>query len=107
MSDNPNAGAYQPPPPPPPPQAAAHPPFPFVRLVYAVCYGILAYFVLHILFALAVIQFIMFVVNRGNVNEELKQFSANLVQYLFELVAFIVFARDEQPFPMGPFPHRA
>jgi hypothetical protein len=105
MSDNPNAGAYQPPPP-PPPQAVPHHPFPGVRLVYAVCYGILAYFVLHILFALALIQFILFAVN-GKLNEELKTFSSNMVQYLFELVAFIVFARDEQPFPMGPFPHRA
>jgi hypothetical protein len=43
----------------------------------------------------------------GKLNEELKTFSLNMVQYLFELVAFIVFARDEQPFPMGPFPHRA
>ena len=102
MSDNPNAaGANQAPPPPP-----AHPPFPAVRLVYALCYGILAYFVLMILFGLGVIQFVLLAIN-GRVNEELKSFSANLVQYLFELVAFIVFARDEQPFPIGPFPRHA
>ncbi|HEY8950227.1 MAG TPA: DUF4389 domain-containing protein [Rhizomicrobium sp.] len=103
MSDNPNAaGANQAPPPPPP----AHPPFPAVRLVYAFCYGILAYFVLMILFGLGIIQFALLAIN-GRVNEELKGFSANLVQYLFELVAFIVFARDEQPFPIGPFPRHA
>lgn len=102
MSDNPNAaGANQAPPPPP-----AHPPFPAIRLVYALCYGILAYFVLMILFGLGVIQFVLLAIN-GRVNEELKSFSANLVQYLFELVAFIVFARDEQPFPIGPFPRHA
>jgi hypothetical protein len=101
MSDNPNAaGANQAPPPP------AHPPFPAVRLVYALCYGILSYFVLMILFGLAVIQFVLLAIN-GRVNEELKSFSANLVQYLFELLAFIVFARDEQPFPIGPFPRHA
>jgi hypothetical protein len=100
MSDNPNAaGADQAPPPP-------HPPFPAVRLVYALCYGILAYFVLMILFGLGVIQFVLLAIN-GRVNEELKSFSANLVQYLFELLAFIVFARDEQPFPIGPFPRHA
>ncbi|MGN6150037.1 MAG: DUF4389 domain-containing protein [Rhizomicrobium sp.] len=103
MSDNPNAtGADQAPPPPPP----AHPPFPAVRLVYAFCYGVLAYFVMMILFGLGVIQFILLAIN-GRVNEELKSFSANLVQYLFELLAFIVFARDEQPFPIGPFPKHA
>ncbi|HSM95647.1 MAG TPA: DUF4389 domain-containing protein [Rhizomicrobium sp.] len=101
MSDNPNAaGADQTPPPPP------HPSFPAVRLVYAFCYGILAYFVMMILFGLGVVQFVLLAIN-GRLNEELKSFSANLVQYLFELLAFIVFARDEQPFPIGPFPRHA
>ena len=104
MSDNPNAaGTNQAPPPPPP---VARPPFPAIRLVYAFCYGILDYFVLMILFGLGIIQFVLLAIN-GRVNEELKNFSANLVQYLFELVAFIIFARDEQPFPIGPFPRHA
>ena len=104
MSDNPNAtGGYQAS---PPPQAAPKPPFPAARLFYAVGYGILAYFVLHVIFAIALVQFVLFAVN-GRLNEELKGFGGNLVQYLFELVAFIVFARDEQPFPIGPFPKHA
>ncbi len=37
-------------------------------------------------------------------NPELKTFTFSLVQYLWELLAFIVFVRDEQPFPIGPFP---
>src|ERR1700744_1645335 len=91
---------------PPPQPQAARPPFPVARLLYAIGYGLLAYFVLHILFAIALIQFIVFAIN-GHVNAELKSFSANLVQYLWDLVAFIVFARDEQPFPIGPFPKTA
>jgi Domain of unknown function (DUF4389) len=100
MSDNQptnSAEAIQPPP------HADHPPFPAIRLLYSLGYGILAYFVLHILFAIALIQFVMLALN-GKVNEELKSFSVNLVQYLWDLVAFIVFVRDEQPFPLGPFP---
>ena len=103
MSDNPNTtGGYQPP---PPPVEARHP-FPGVRLLYAIGYGILAYFLLHVLFAVALVQFVLLAIN-GKLNEELKAFSLNLVQYLLELVAFIVFARDEHPFPIGPFPKRA
>jgi len=101
MTDS-NSGAQAVPPSQP---QIARPPFPVVRLLYAVGYGILAYFVLHVLFALALIQFIVFAIN-GHVNTELKNFSANLAQYLWDLVAFIVFARDEQPFPIGPFPKR-
>ena len=103
-------------PPPPPPDSAPsgpsgegpppHPPFPVVRLLYAVGYGFIAWFVLHILFLLAFVQFVVLAIN-GRPNEELKQFCLTLVQYLWELLAFMTFVRDEQPFPFGPFPRHA
>jgi len=40
----------------------------------------------------------------GRINDELKAFSLSMVQYIWELLAFITFVRDEQPFPIGPFP---
>jgi hypothetical protein len=79
-------------------------PFPFVRLLYALGYGIIAWFVVHVIFTLAVIQFAVLAVT-GRVNDELKSFTFNLIQYLWELLAFIGFVRDEQPFPLGPFPN--
>ena len=91
---------------PPSQPQVVRPPFPLVRLLYAIGYGVLAYFVLHVLFAIAFVQFVLFAIN-GHRNEELKNFSANLVQYLWDLVAFIVFVKDDQPFPIGPFPKRA
>jgi hypothetical protein len=102
MTDS-NSGAQTIPPSQP---QVVRPPFPVVRLLYAIGYGILAYFVLHLLFAIAVVQFILFAIS-GQANTELKNFSANLAQYLLDLVAFIAFVRDEQPFPIGPFPKRA
>jgi hypothetical protein len=84
----------------------AKPPFPVVRLFYSIGYGFVAWCVLHVLFAIAVVQFVLFAIN-GHMNTELKNFSANLVQYLWDLLAFIVFVRDEQPFPIGPFPKQA
>jgi hypothetical protein len=86
-----------------PPIAQPHPPFPVVRLLYSVLFGIIAYVVLHLIFAVALIQFIVLAIN-GKVNDELKSFSVGLVQYMWELLAFITFVRDDQPFPMGPFP---
>ena len=85
---------------------AGRPPFPVTRLLYAIGYGFLAWFVVHIIFVLAVVQFVMLALN-GRCNEELKRFSLTLVQYLWEMMAFITFVRDEQPFPVGPFPKRA
>ena len=77
-----------------------------MRLLYSIGYGFLAWFVLHIVFLLAVVQFVMIAIN-GRANEELKHFSLTLLQYLWELVAFITFVRDEQPFPLGPYPKHA
>jgi hypothetical protein len=91
---------------PPPPGVTPHQPFPAARLFYAIGYGIIAWFVIHIVFLLAVIQFVVIAIN-GRGNDELKHFCLVLVQYLWELLAFITFVRDEQPFPLGPFPKHA
>jgi hypothetical protein len=101
MSDNPaNTDAQA-----VPPIQEAHPPFPGVRLLYAFAYGIVAWFVFWIALLLAVVQFIMLAIS-GRINEELRHFCVNLVQYLWELVAYITFVRDDQPFPIGRFPNR-
>jgi hypothetical protein len=106
MSDPANPTADMPPPGPPPAALPHHPPFPVVRVLYAIGYGFIAWFVLHVLFFLAVAQVVMIAIN-GRANEELKHFCATLIQYEWELFAFITFVRDEQPFPLGPFPKHA
>ena len=103
MSDTPNSSANVPP---PGSAVVARPPFPIVRLLYALGYGVIAYFVLHIIFLLAAVQFVMILVN-GRVHDEIKSFCSALIQYEWELLAFITFVRDEQPFPFGPFPKHA
>jgi hypothetical protein len=83
----------------------ARAPFPAVRLIYAIAYGLVGWFVLHLVFALALVQFIV-VALKGRANDELKAFSLNLIQYLGEILAFVTQVRDEQPFPIGPFPRQ-
>jgi hypothetical protein len=80
-----------------------HRPFPIARLLYALGFAFLAWVVLWIVFVLAAVQFVVLVIN-GRSNDEIKRFSLNLLQYLFELLAFVTFARDDLPFPVGPFP---
>ncbi|MBU6444484.1 MAG: DUF4389 domain-containing protein [Alphaproteobacteria bacterium] len=87
----------------PPPETASRPPFPAVRLLYAIGFAVVAWFVFWITLILALVQFVVVAIN-GKVNEELKSFTINLIQYLWELLAFVTFVRDEQPFPIGPFP---
>ncbi len=90
----------------PAPALPARPHFPVARLICAVGYGLIAWFVLHVIFVLAVVQFVMIAVN-GRVHDEIKAFCSSLLQYEWELLAFITFVRDEQPFPIGPFPKHA
>lgn len=84
---------------------APHRPFPLERLLYAVAFAFLAWFVLWVLIVVGVVQFIVFAIN-GRSNDELRNFSRNLVQYLFDLLGYVTFVRDERPFPFGPFPHQ-
>lgn len=88
-----------------PPVQEARPAFPVVRLLYAIGFAFVAWFVFWILLLLGLVQFLMLALS-GRVNEELRHFCVNLVQYLWELVAYIIFVRDEQPFPIGSFPSR-
>jgi len=79
------------------------PPFPFVRLLYAFGFAVLAWLAFWLLLVLSFIQFFVLLIT-GRVNEELKSFNLSLLQYLWEVFAFITFVRDDQPFPFGPFP---
>ncbi|HEX3432177.1 MAG TPA: DUF4389 domain-containing protein [Rhizomicrobium sp.] len=78
-------------------------PFSFVRLLYSFAFAVLAWLAFWMLLVLSTVQFGVVLVT-GRVNDELKTFNLNLLQYLWELFAFIIFVRDDQPFPIGPFP---
>ncbi len=65
------------------------------------------WFLGHIAFSLSIllgaVQLIVMFLGGGR-NEELAKFSRRLITYVFECLSFIVFDRDEKPFPFGPFP---
>ena len=78
-------------------------PFPALRLVYSFLFAIIAWFVFWISLLVALIQFIVVTVD-GRASEDLRRMSANLMQYLGDLLAYIAFVRDDPPFPIGAFP---
>jgi len=90
--------------------AAARPHFPWERLFYALGFGIVAWCVFWLLIALAVVQFILLLIQSltpsvtGHPSDELKRFNLRMLQYLLELLAYLTFVRDTLPFPFGPFP---
>ena len=96
-----SSGGYGPAP--PPPASPLRHPFPFARLIYAVGFAVVAWVVFWFIVLLAALQFITRAIS-GHVNEELRQFCRNMIVYLQELLGYATLARDERPFPIGPFP---
>jgi len=73
------------------------------RCLYMFGFAILAYMTFWVLILMAVVQCVVYLIDK-DANADLKKFSRNTVQYLFELMAFISFSSDERPFPFGKFP---
>jgi hypothetical protein len=75
----------------------------WLRLVYMIVFGFLAHVAFSLSIFLGIVQLVVILATKEK-NEELRNFSRSLVQYVGECLAFIVFARDEKPFPLGKFP---
>jgi len=78
-------------------------PFPFTRLIYAIGFAIVAWFVFWTLILLAAVQFITIAIT-GHVNDELRQFTRSVILYLAEILTYVAMIGDETPFPFKPFP---
>lgn len=76
----------------------------FGRLLWMIAFGFLGYVAFWASIFLGLVQLILVAVT-GSKNEELRGFTRNLAQYVWECVAFFVFARDDKPFPIGRFPN--
>ena len=89
---------------PSPSDAPKRAPFPFARLFYALGFAVVAWVVFWVALFIGLAQWVVTAV-AGDHDDQLKHWSRNLNQYLWELLSFIVFARDDKPFPFGPWPH--
>jgi hypothetical protein len=78
--------------------------FPWVRLLYAIGFGFIAWVMFWlIVLLLAPLHYIVLAIT-GKPNEDLRDMTQRAVHYLVELLVFVTGAGDEKPFPLGPFP---
>lgn len=75
----------------------------WLRFVYMLCFGFLANIAFSLSLFLGLIQLVVIIVTKEK-NEELRHFSRNLIQYVWECLAYVIFASEEKPFPLGKFP---
>ena len=79
-------------------------PFPWVRLLYAIGFGFIAWVMFWLIVLLfAPLHYIVLAIT-GKPNEELKEMTLRAVHYLVELLVFVTGTGEEKPFPLGPFP---
>lgn len=76
------------------------------RLLYMAGFWFLGNIAFSLSILLGAVQLIVVFLG-GDRNEELAKFSRRLITYVYECLSFIVFDRDEKPFPFGPFPDKA
>jgi len=75
----------------------------WLRFIYMIAYALLAHVAFSLALFLGVVQLVVILATKEK-NEELRGFSRNLVQYVGECLSFVIFAREEKPFPLGKFP---
>ena len=68
-----------------------------------ILFGIVGYAVLLFVFFLAVVQFILVVIN-GAKNENLCRLASRINSYLTQILDFLSFTTDNVPFPFSPLP---
>ncbi|HMI97846.1 MAG TPA: DUF4389 domain-containing protein [Micropepsaceae bacterium] len=85
-------------------RAEGRQPFPWLRLLYAMGFAIVAWVMFWlIVLLLAPLHYIVLAIT-GKPNEELREMTLRAVHYLVELLVFVTGTGDEKPFPLGPFP---
>lgn len=73
------------------------------RVAYCVGFGIVAYALLWLVFALTILQLIVWGVS-GERNKQLADFGGRLGSYLRQIVSYLMGGQDAVPFPFTPFP---
>ena len=75
----------------------------WIRFLYMIAFWFLGNPAFSVAIFLGALQFVVVLITADK-NEELRKFSRNLIQYVWECLAFVIFAREEKPFPLGRFP---
>ena len=73
------------------------------RALYMILFGVIGYAIVLFVFFLAIVQFILVVIN-GEKNENLCQLASRINSYLKQILDFLSFATDQVPFPFSPLP---
>jgi hypothetical protein len=76
----------------------------WIRIVFMVAFAVVLYLIIAPVILVVIIAQILFVFITGSPNSNLRDFSIALVEYIFQILKFLIYATDNKPFPFSNFP---
>ena len=76
----------------------------WIRIVFMVAFAVVLYLIIAPVILVVIIAQILFVFIAGSPNSNLRDFSIALVEYIFQILKFLIYATDNKPFPFSNFP---
>ncbi len=75
----------------------------WLRLVYMLLFAVLLYFAGVVMGVVIILQF-LFALLTGSPNDNLRQFGKSLALYIYRVLEFLTYSRDDKPFPFSDWP---
>lgn len=75
----------------------------WLRLVYMLLFAVLLYVAGFVMGVIIVLQF-LFALLSGSANKNLRDFGESLALYIYRVLQFLTYGREEKPFPFSDWP---
>lgn len=75
----------------------------WLRLVYMLLFAVLLYVASFVMAVVIVVQF-LFALLTGSPNRNLRQFGESLALYIYRVLQFLTYSKEDKPFPFSDWP---
>jgi hypothetical protein len=76
----------------------------WIRIVFMVAFAVALYLIIAPVILVVIMAQVFFVFISGAPNSNLRDFSAALVEYIFQILEFLLYTTENKPFPFSNFP---
>jgi len=76
----------------------------WIRLVFMIAFVVVLYLIIAPVILVIMIAQVLFTLLTGSQNTNLKDFSNALVQYIYQILKFLLYGIEDKPFPFTDFP---
>ncbi len=77
----------------------------WIRFLFMILFAIVNYFVQMVIGVVALVQFIIILIT-GKANDNLLHFGSGVSAYVYHIMSFLTYGREEKPYPFSEWPVR-